>query len=270
MDRRAVVRWCGAGIVELASPEARDLVFVDAWFWSNGGWTAFGLDKPKEYASPDGLVEYVTGKSPGSVLVALTHDHMDHIGDYFEALSALRQAGVNVKTVLQADMARQGLVARFKEAGLEPAEIIVNGGVGTNFGGRAIHGGITTWMVPAVHSQFLPYPPCGYVVEVGGVRFYASGDTHVYGDLSLVAKLYRPDVALVCVGDNAFTMGPDGAALAVEMLGVSAAIPIHYAHSPRAMGPEAGAEFAQRVQAATPGVQVHVLKPGESVEVTSR
>jgi L-ascorbate metabolism protein UlaG (beta-lactamase superfamily) len=107
------------------------------------------------------------------------------------------------------------------------------------------------------------------VVEVGGVRLYASGDTHVYGDLSLVARVYRPDVALVCVGDNAFTMGPDGAAIAVELLGVGAAIPIHYGHSPRASGPEAGAEFGRLVQAATPRVQVHVLKPGQAVEVTA-
>jgi L-ascorbate metabolism protein UlaG (beta-lactamase superfamily) len=263
-DGRAVVRWLGAGIVELASPDYRDLVFVDAWFWSNGGWTAFGVPKPEEYASPEGLVEYVQKRGSGAVLIALTHDHQDHIGDFFSALRALHAAGVNVKAVLQADMARQGLVSRFKDEGLEPAEVIVNGGVGTNFGGRATHGGITTWMVPAVHSQFAPYPPCGYVIEVGGVRFYASGDTHVFSDLSLVKRLYQPDVALVCVGDNAFTMGPDGAAIAVELLGVSAAVPIHYAHSPRAMGPEAGPEFARLAPA---GVQVHVLRPGESVEV---
>jgi L-ascorbate metabolism protein UlaG (beta-lactamase superfamily) len=65
-------------------------------------------------------------------------------------------------------------------------------------------------------------------------------------------------------------MGPDGAAIAVELLGCSAAVPIHYAHSPRASGPEAGPEFARLVQAATPGVQVHVPKPGESVEASVR
>ena len=259
------MRWLGAGIVELASPDYRDLVFVDAWFWSNGGWAAFGVEKPAEYSSTEGLVGYVKNKGASSVLVALTHDHIDHIGDYFQTLAALVEAGINVKTVLQADMARQGLVARFREAGLDPAEVIVNGGVGTNFGGRATHGGITTWMVPAVHSQFLPYPPCGYVIEVGGVRFYASGDTHVYGDLALVARLYHPQVALVCVGDNAFTMGPDGAAIACELLGCSTAIPIHYAHSPRAGTPELGPEFARLAPA---GVTVHVLKPGESVEVS--
>src|SRR5690349_21828382 len=105
VERQAVVRWCGAGIVELATPDYRDLVFVDAWFWSNSGWTAFGVEKPAEYSSPAGLVDYVKAKGSESVLIALTHDHVDHIGDYFGALTALNDAGVNVKTVLQADMA---------------------------------------------------------------------------------------------------------------------------------------------------------------------
>ena len=267
----AIVRWLGAGIVELATPDSRQMVFVDAWFWSNSGWGAFGVEKPAEYASPEGLVEYVRGKGAEAVLVALTHDHIDHIGDYFTALKALADGGVNVKSVLQADMARAGLVERFKEAGLEPAEVVVNGGVGTNIGGFAKHGEITAWCVPAVHSNFLGFPPVGFVIEIGGVRFYCSGDTDVYGDLALVGRRYRPDVALVCIGDNAFTMGPDGAALAVEMLGCSHAVPIHYAHNPhRSRGPDAGPEFAELVKQATPNVRVHVLKPGESVEIASR
>ena len=267
----SIVRWLGAGIVELATTDYRQMVFVDAWFWSNRGWGAFGVEKPAEYSSPEGLVEYVRGKGAEAVLVALTHDHVDHIGDYFEVLTALSKAGLNVKTVAQADMARAGLVQRYKDAGLDPAEIVVNGGGGTNIGGTARHGEIQVWAVPAVHSNFLGFPPIGYVIEIGGVRFYASGDTDVYGDLQLVGRRYRPDVALVCIGDNAFTMGPDGAALAVEMLGVSHAVPIHYAHNPdRSRGPDAGPEFADLVRTATPNLKVHVLKPGESVEIAPR
>jgi L-ascorbate metabolism protein UlaG (beta-lactamase superfamily) len=264
---RAVVRWCGAGIVELATPDYRQMVFVDAWFWSNNGWSAFGVEKPAEYSSPEGLAQYVQGKRPEAVLLALTHDHADHIGDYFEALTALSRAGLPVKTVAQADMARAGLVQRYRDAGLEPEQIVVNGGSGANIGGVASHGEIRVWVVPAVHSTFLGFPAIGYIVELGGLRFYASGDTDVYGDLRLVGQRYRPDVALVCVGDNANTMGPDGAALAVEMLGVSHAIPIHYAHGARALGPQAGPEFAALVTAAAPEVKTHVLKPGESVEI---
>jgi L-ascorbate metabolism protein UlaG (beta-lactamase superfamily) len=267
-QRRAIARWCGAGIVELATPDFRDMVYVDTWFWSNRGWDAFGIEKPVEYTSPEGLAAYVKGKNPESVLVALTHDHNDHIGDYFATLTALAGAALNVKTVAQADMARAGLVQQYRDAGLDPTEIVVNGGGGANIGGHAAFGGINVWVVPAVHSTFLGFPAIGYIVEIGGVRFYASGDTDVYGDLQLVGRRYHPDVALVCAGGGAFTMGPDGAALAVELLGCSAAIPIHYAHNiPRGLGVEAGQQFKELVGAATPRVQVHTLVPGQSVEL---
>src|SRR5439155_1195853 len=240
-QRRAIARWCGAGIVELATPDFRDMVYVDTWFWSNRGWSAFGIEKPPEYTSPEGLAAYVKGKNPQTVLVALTHDHNDHIGDYFETLTALAGAGLNVKTVGQADMVRAGIVQKYRDAGLDPAEIVVNGGGGANIGGTARVGGITGWVVPAVHSTFLGFPAIGFIVEIGGVRFYASGDTDVFLDLQLVGRRYHPDVALVCVGGGANTMGPDGAALAVELLGCSEAIPIHYAHNiPRGLGIEAG------------------------------
>src|SRR5919202_6452015 len=112
------VRWCGAGIVELATPDDRQLAFVDGWLWSNTGWDAFGVPKPAEYASRDGFVEYVRAKRPDAVLVLLTHDHVDHIGDYFEMLKGLNDAGVNVRTVAQSDMARVGLVQRYRDAGV--------------------------------------------------------------------------------------------------------------------------------------------------------
>lgn len=267
-ERRAVVRWCGGGIVELATPDYSRMVYVDAWFWSSAGWSRFGIEKPPEYASPAGLAAYVRGKNPRAVLVALTHDHNDHIGDFFETLSTLKRDGIEVRALGQADMMRAGLVDRFKAAGLDPAEVVLNGGVGANLGGVATWEGIAAWVVPAVHSNFLSYPPIGYVIEVGGVRFYASGDTDLFGDMALIGQRYHPDVALVCIGNAGNTMGPADAATAVKLLGASIAIPIHYAHNPRALGPEGGQAFAEAVRAAAPNAQVHVLTPGESVEVS--
>ena len=59
------------------------------------------------------------GKSPDAVLVLLTHDHGDHMGDYFDVLKALSVAGLNVKTTGQSDLMRAGLVQKFKDSGLE-------------------------------------------------------------------------------------------------------------------------------------------------------
>jgi L-ascorbate metabolism protein UlaG (beta-lactamase superfamily) len=244
------------------------MAFVDAWFWSNRGWAAFGVEKPPEYSSPDGLVQYVKAKGAQSVLVALTHDHVDHMGDYFETLTALHQAGINVKTVAQADMARFGMVQKYRDAGLEPTETVLNAGGGANIGGYIEWDGFKIRVVPAAHSTFSGFPAIGYVLEVGGIRFYASGDTDVYGDMRLVGQRFKPDVALVCVSGGAYTMDPEGAALAVEFLGAPIAIPYHYGHNPLSLGPEAAEQFRERVKAATPNVEVRVMTPGETIELS--
>src|SRR4051812_49398000 len=152
---RVSVRWLGGGIVELATPDYRQIAYADAWFWSNAGWTRFDVPKAAEYASKEAFAQYVRGKNPEAVFVLLTHDHGDHMGDYFDALKALLDAGVPVMTAGQSDLMRaptNGLVPDFKKAGLDPAKIVSNGGTGINFGGTGRHGAMTARLVPAVHS----------------------------------------------------------------------------------------------------------------------
>jgi hypothetical protein len=74
------VRWLGGGVVELATPDYKQIAYLDAWVWNNAGWSRFEVSKPPEYASKDGFVQYVAGKKPEAVFVLLTHDHGDHIG----------------------------------------------------------------------------------------------------------------------------------------------------------------------------------------------
>ncbi|MEX0952670.1 MAG: MBL fold metallo-hydrolase [Nitriliruptoraceae bacterium] len=264
-DRAATLRWCGGGIVEIASSDGKDLLFIDAWFWNNAGWERFDVAKPAEYASPEGFVDYVTAKDPESVLIALTHDHGDHVKDYFEALRALSDAGVNVRTTAQADLVQFHLMDQYTDAGIDVETVVANSGRGANIGGTTRHGGMTTWTVPAVHSTTAGFPAVGYVVEVGGVRLYCSGDTDLFGDMALIGERYDPDVAVVCIGNGPFTMGPDGAARAVKMLGASHAVPIHYAHNPLVRQPDAGPEFEDLVSQQDSSIRTHVIRPGDSV-----
>jgi L-ascorbate metabolism protein UlaG (beta-lactamase superfamily) len=264
---QAKLRWCGAGIVELATPDYRDMLFIDSCFWSNTGWERFGVAKPPEYSSLDGFVSYVQAKRPENVLIAVTHDHNDHLQDYFEVLTGLVDAGVNVQSVIQADLGRIGLKQRYIDAGLDREEVVVWGGRGCNIGGKASMGGMTTWMVPAIHSTFLGYPSVGYVVEVGGVRLYCSGDTDLFGDMALIGRRYRPHVAVVCISNGRVTMGPDDAVDAVEMVGAQTAIPIHYAHNPFVRQPDAGPEFEKLMASAQPAVRVHVPNPGDALDL---
>ena len=263
---RASLRWLGGGVVELATPDYKQIAYGDAWFWSNAGWTRFNVPKAAEYSSKEAFAQYVKAKNPQAVLVALTHDHGDHAGDYFEALKALSDAGVPVMTTGQSDLMRSptGFVPDFKKIGLDPAKIVVNGGAGMNFGGTTKVGQMTARLVPAVHSTLHAYPAAGYMLDIGGVRFYISGDTDLFGDMKTLGERYQPNVAVVCVGDGPYTMGPEEAARACQWMGVQHAVPVHYAHNPAVKGVEAGEEFRRALAAIAPGVQVTVMKPGET------
>ena len=60
-----------------------------------------------------------------------------------------------------------------------------------------------------------------------GIRVYHAGDTGLFERMKLIGELYRPDVALVPIGDR-YTMGPKEADTAVSWIRPDLAIPMHY------------------------------------------
>ena len=266
---RISVRWLGGGIAEIATPDYKQIAYGDAWFWSNAGWSRFNVPKAPEYASKEAFAQYVRGKNPEAVFMLLTHDHGDHMGDYFDALKALVDAGVPVMTAGQSDLMRGslGLVSDFKKIGLDNSKIVVNGGSGINFGGTGRHGAMTARLVPAVHSTLHAFPAAGFILEIGGTRVYISGDTDLYGDMKLVGQRYQPNVAIICVGGGPNTMDPAEAAVACQWLGVSHAIPVHYAHNANVIGVQAGEDFRNAMAQVAPGVKVTVMKPGDTTDI---
>ncbi len=266
---RINVRWLGGGVVELATPDYKQIAYSDAWIWNNAGWDRFGVAKPPEYASRDGFVQYVTGKRPEAVFVLLTHDHGDHIGDFFEMLKGLVDAGVPVMATGQSDLFRSGLIPDFKKAGLDPAKVVANGGAAMNFGGISKHGAMAAHLVPAIHSNLHGYPAAGFMLDIGGMRVYLSGDTDLFGEMKTLGERYRPHLGIVCVGDGPFTMGPEDAARACSWMGVRQAIPVHYAHNPLVRGTQAGDEFRRACAQIAPGIQVTVMKPGDTQAISA-
>jgi L-ascorbate metabolism protein UlaG (beta-lactamase superfamily) len=262
------MRWYGGGVYELATPDDKTIVLVDAWIWSNTGFTAFKIDKPPEFAGAAAYAAHIKGRAPTAFLVALTHDHGDHMGDYFDLLRALVDAGVDVKTVGQSDLMRAGLLPRFKAANLDNTALVLNSGSAINIGGAVTYKSLQVRMVPAVHSTFSGFPAVGFMIDIGGVRVYASGDTDLYGDMSLIGSRYRPDLAVICTGNGAFTMGPDDAASAVQMVGAGHAVPVHYAHNPLVVGPQCGDLFRSAVSRVAPRTSVTLLRPGETATLT--
>jgi L-ascorbate metabolism protein UlaG (beta-lactamase superfamily) len=77
--------------------------------------------------------------------------------------------------------------------------------------------------------------------------------------MQLIARLYAPQVAVLPIGDH-FTMGPEEAALALELLGNPRCVPCHYGTFPILSGtPEALAGLTS--------AKLEPIKPGESIEL---
>jgi L-ascorbate metabolism protein UlaG (beta-lactamase superfamily) len=139
---------------------------------------------------------------------------------------------------------------------------------GMNRGGTLEAGGLSITMVPAFHSSSIVEDgrivylgePCGYVIRLeDGLTVYFAGDTAIFGDMRLIAEMYRPRIAFLPIGDT-YTMGPEAAAKACELLGVAQVVPMHYGTFPALTGTPA--RLRELVEPR--GVQVIELRPGES------
>src|SRR5260370_30348128 len=108
---------------------------------------------------------------------------------------------------------------------------------GINKGGSVDVQGIKITLTHAIHSSGVEDrsyvgDACGYVLEFeNGRKLYHAGDTCAFSDMQIIGELYKPDVALLPIGDF-YTMGPREAAVAVRMLGVNHVIPMHYGTFP--------------------------------------
>ena len=100
---------------------------------------------------------------------------------------------------------------------------------------------------------------CGLVIRLeGGRAVYFAGDTCVFGDMALIARLYAPDYAVLPIGDH-FTMGPREAAVALELLGNPPCIPCHYATFPLLTG------TPEQLQIEAPNATILKLGPGDTM-----
>jgi len=184
-------------------------------------------------------------------VVAVTHGHADHVGD---TVAIAQQHGSTV--VAQVELA--GWLGR---QGVADDRL-----VGFNKGGTVDVGGVKFTLTNAFHSSSAPDgsyggEAAGYVIELeNGTTLYVAGDTCVFGDMQLIGRIYKPDVAIIPIGDH-YTMGPREAAVALELLGVQRCVPSHWGTFPVLTG------TPQELQKLVPGVTVERLEPGDSVTV---
>jgi L-ascorbate metabolism protein UlaG (beta-lactamase superfamily) len=180
--------------------------------------------------------------------ILVSHGHGDHLGD------TIAIAGKTNATVL----------ACYELAGFLQSKGVKNAhGMGIG-GGHQFPFGYAK-LTPAIHGPSVEgangavvTTPSGWWVDLGDARLYHAGDTALTMDMQLLQG--RVDVALLPIGDN-FTMGPEDAARAVEMIKPRVVIPMHYnTWDVIKVDPN---DFKRRVGA---GTEVVILTAGQSFE----
>ena len=199
--------------------------------------------------------------------VVLSHLHIDHL--HLPSL-ALLDSGTPV-------LVPRGAARLLRRVPLEPVEVVAGDVVPV--------GGAEIAVVPARHDATRwPFgrtrgEAVGYVVRGDGATYFA-GDTATFPGMCDLPSPF--DVALLPVGGwgpwlRGEHMDPEQAASCLPLLHTRVSVPIHYGTFwPRGVGwlrsrifHGPGREFAEHARVHAPGVDVRVVPPGGTTEVST-
>ncbi|HUB68227.1 MAG TPA: metal-dependent hydrolase [Candidatus Methylacidiphilales bacterium] len=236
-------RWLGHATFDLFGPNGQKFL-IDPFIANNPAF-------PKELQA-----EVTTPGAYHAVLV--THPHSDHFDD---ALPLLK-ADPALKIISQFEI---GLW--LKTHGVTDSQV-----VGMNTGGTIAVQDVRITMVPAAHTSSIQEGnghralgfPIGYVLRyANGFTIYNAGDTAVIMDMQIIHDLYKPDLVILPIGDF-YTMGPEQAAYALNLLKPAFAIGCHWG-TWNGMPPGTPDALEKELVRYKIRTQLIRLKPGESL-----
>jgi len=248
-DMATQITWYGQSSFKIVTPRG-NVLMIDPW-----------LTNPK---NPNGKNDLENLKHVDFIL--LTHGHADHVGN---AVEIAKQTGAKLVTNLDLSTAMISVLG-FPE---NQATAETNGHIGGTI--SLLNGEVKVTIVPAQHGSFIQKderstpvfggPATGLVAEIkNGPTIYHTGDTDLFSDMKLIAEYHRIDLMLCCIGDH-FTMGPKGAAHAVELVNPGTVVPMHYATFPVLTGtPEV---FQRELKTRGTNAKLLVMQIGETISL---
>ena len=204
--------WLGHSTFHLITPSGKTLV-IDPWLTGNP-------KTPEQFKDGFESLDYLL----------ITHGHSDHFGDAVSVINKNQPVTVAIVEI----------IGYLSKKGLKNA-------VPVNKGGTVALPGSETIKVTTVHADHTSTiddngetiyagDPVGFVIEFeNGYKIYFAGDTAVFGDMKIIAEIYKPDLVMLPIGDH-FTMGPKEAAYALKLLDAEKVIPMHYGTFPMLTG----------------------------------
>ena len=225
------ITWLGHSSFRLRTPGGKEIL-LDPWYTGNPAFPEAARPKAAD-------------------LILISHGHSDHITD---AVAMAKATGATVVGIWE-------VTSWLGSKGVKHLEPM-------NKGGTITVSGLRITMTDARHSSSIDKDltylgeAAGFVVTLeNGQTIYFAGDTSLFGDMKLIAELYKPDIAFLPIGDR-FTMGPDTAAIAAQWLGVKQVVPMHYGTFPLLTG--TSHQLEQHLEGK--GIEVLTLQPGETAK----
>ncbi|MEQ9619475.1 MAG: metal-dependent hydrolase [Deltaproteobacteria bacterium] len=235
LNKEIELTYLGHSTFKIKSPGGK-VTIVDPWVMNNP-------------ACPEDLKEVCDVD-----IIAVTHAHFDHIGDAVEIGKKHQPKVVGIFETC----------VWLNSKGVENISPM-------NKGGTQEVDGIKFTMVHADHSCGIQEEDgsiiyggeaAGYVIEFeNGFKVYHAGDTAVFGDMKLIAEIYKPELAMIPIGDL-YTMSPLEASHACRFLSAKYVIPMHYATFPALTGTPAK---LRELTGDIKGLEIIELKPGDTL-----
>jgi len=241
------VQWLGQAAFKFTSPGGKVIV-IDPWLTTN----------------PKTPPAYKQLESLGKVdLVLVTHGHNDHVADA-PALAKLNDAPLVAPAGLAQTLATLDVAPKAQRINKSGSLAPLGPGIKVTLV-QAEHSSEYLWKNPAGKDEVhVGGEPGGYIIEFeNGFKVWHMGDTGVFGDMKLIAQMYRPDLVLMPIGGGQFVMNPTDAAMVTrDLIRPPTVIPMHYGTTPQLPGtPE---DFIKALGRGR--TQVRVLEPGEKAE----